>query len=105
MNAARSTPDATAHPPAAVLAATAPPGLDPTLVSAKSKRPLAEWAAIGVVPANPAPVDSALAASLIEPGGAQGPALLVFDNFRVILRWNNSSYFATAVGYLADGFN
>jgi membrane-bound lytic murein transglycosylase B len=27
---------------------------------------------------------------------------LVTDNFGVILRWNNSSYFALAVGYLAD---
>jgi len=88
------------------VAATAPPDIDPTLVSIKEKRPLAEWAALGVVPANPAAAaDGSRTASLIEPGGAQGPALLVFDNFRVILRWNNSSYFATAVGYLADGFN
>jgi membrane-bound lytic murein transglycosylase B len=28
--------------------------------------------------------------------------LLVYDNFRTIMRWNKSTYFAAAVGYLAD---
>jgi membrane-bound lytic murein transglycosylase B len=43
------------------------------------------------------------AASLVLPGGDDGPALLVYDNFRTILKWNNSLYFASAVGRLADG--
>ena len=41
-------------------------------------------------------------ASLVMPDGADGPALLVYDNFRTIMRWNKSTYFAAAVGYLAD---
>jgi membrane-bound lytic murein transglycosylase B len=36
------------------------------------------------------------------PDGANGPALLVYENFRVIMRWNKSTYFAASVGYLAD---
>ena len=32
-------------------------------------------------------------------------ALLVYDNFRVIKKWNNSTYFAAAVGYIADSID
>jgi peptidoglycan lytic transglycosylase B len=85
------------------VAVTAPPDLDPTLVGLGERKPLAAWAALGLVRANGGALqDAPISASLIEPGGESGPALLVFNNFRVILRWNNSSYFATAVGYLAD---
>lgn len=34
--------------------------------------------------------------------GRGGPVFLVFSNFRVIMRWNRSSYFAATVGQLAD---
>ena len=40
--------------------------------------------------------------ALVFPGGADGPAILAFENFRVLLRWNRSNFFATAVGLLAD---
>ena len=36
------------------------------------------------------------------PDGPGGTALLVYDNFRAIKKWNNSNYFAAAVGYIAD---
>ncbi|MGH6976478.1 MAG: lytic murein transglycosylase [Stellaceae bacterium] len=85
------------------IAVKAPAGLDQTLIGLGHRKPLAEWAALGVAQASGSALqDSPTTASLIEPDGDSGPALLVFDNFRVILRWNNSSYFATAVGYLAD---
>ena len=42
------------------------------------------------------------AASLVLPDGPGGTALLVYDNFRAIKKWNNSNYFAAAVGYIAD---
>jgi membrane-bound lytic murein transglycosylase B len=85
------------------VAVTPPTGLNPSLVGLDERRPLAQWAALGLVRTNGSALrDAPISASLIEPGGESGPALLVFDNFRAILRWNNSSYFATAVGYLAD---
>ena len=85
------------------IAVKTPAGLDQTLIGLGHRKPLADWMALGVAQANGGALqDSPTTASLIEPGGDSGPALLVFDNFRVILRWNNSSYFATAVGYLAD---
>jgi membrane-bound lytic murein transglycosylase B len=41
-------------------------------------------------------------ASLIRPDGAGGRSFLVYDNFRALMRWNRSTYFATSVGLLAD---
>ncbi len=35
----------------------------------------------------------------------RGPAMLVYDNYRTILKWNNSTFFASAVGYLADSMD
>ncbi len=40
--------------------------------------------------------------SLLLPAGARGPVFLVSQNFRSILRWNNSNLYALAVGLLAD---
>ncbi len=67
------------------------------------KASLARWARRGVrrVDGRPLP-DVALDASLLLPDGASGPAFLVYDNYRVLLRWNRSQYFALSVGLLAD---
>jgi len=45
---------------------------------------------------------SDLKAALLVPAGHKGSAFLVYDNFDVILRWNNSEYYGIAVGHLAD---
>lgn len=39
---------------------------------------------------------------LVCPGGRAGGAYLVLDNYRVLLKWNRSLYFALAAGLLAD---
>ncbi|SJZ48916.1 membrane-bound lytic murein transglycosylase B [Enhydrobacter aerosaccus] len=39
---------------------------------------------------------------LVKPGGAGGPVYRTTENFRVILRWNQSDFFALAVGLLSD---
>jgi membrane-bound lytic murein transglycosylase B len=36
------------------------------------------------------------------PSEAAEPAFLVYHNYRVFLNWNRSTYFALAVGQLAD---
>ncbi|OFW83648.1 MAG: hypothetical protein A2018_04300 [Alphaproteobacteria bacterium GWF2_58_20] len=41
-------------------------------------------------------------ASLVMPDGPTGAAFLVFNNYRVFMKWNRSTYFATAVGLLSD---
>jgi len=80
-----------------------PPGIDPNAASLDVVRPAVDWAATGVTRADGGPLDpNDPPSSLILPGGPGGAAFLVFDNFRVLLRWNRSNYFAAAVGLLAD---
>jgi peptidoglycan lytic transglycosylase B len=80
-----------------------PSGFDKGLAGLGQRRSLAEWRRLGVETLDLRPLHPrAEKASLILPGGREGPALLVYENFRTILRWNNSTYFAAAVGFLAD---
>jgi len=39
---------------------------------------------------------------IVRPAGAKGPAYRTTENFRVILRWNQSDFFGLAVGILSD---
>ncbi|RJF91119.1 lytic murein transglycosylase [Sphingomonas cavernae] len=63
---------------------------------------VAEWKALGVTPIGyPVPRDSELA-SLLEPDGAGQTAYLLTGNYRVILDYNCSNFYALSVGLLAD---
>ncbi len=46
---------------------------------------------------------STLRSWVITPDDMQGRAFMVYDNFRTIMHWNRSYYFAIAVGMMADG--
>jgi lytic murein transglycosylase len=61
---------------------------------------VAEWRARGVVPQGYIP-DDAMAA-LFEPDGPAAPGYLITQNYRVILEYNCSNYYAMSVGLLAD---
>ena len=80
-----------------------PAGFDPRYTGLEVKRPTGEWSRLGVrgIDAGPLAVREG-DASLVIPDGAGGPTFLVYDNFRTIMKWNKSTYFAAAVGYLAD---
>ena len=39
---------------------------------------------------------------IVRPSGAGGPAYQVSENFRALLRWNQSDFFALAVGIMSD---
>ena len=80
-----------------------PNGFNPGYAGLKAQRPTGEWSRLGVraVDAGPLPSHESEAA-LVMPEGANGPALLVYANFRAIMKWNPSTYFAVSVGYLAD---
>lgn len=80
-----------------------PAGVDPSQIDLKVEKQVAEWAAMGIRRADGSDLSGReLVGSIIQPGGAQGPSYLVYTNYKTIMRWNRSLYFATAVGQLAD---
>lgn len=97
-------------------AVSVPVGLDRTALIDRTSAPrcprvfdrhtrwktMAEWRALGVAPLDRAwPADRMLA-TLIEPDGVGKTAYLATSNYRVILDYNCSNYYALAVGLLAD---
>jgi membrane-bound lytic murein transglycosylase B len=61
---------------------------------------VAEWKMRGVEPL--APIGESVLATLIEPDGQGRTAYLLTGNYRVILEYNCSNYYALSVGLLAD---
>jgi len=82
-----------------------PDGFDLKLATLKQSRKLAEWQALGVrkIDGTDLPARQ-LKASLVLPNKSRPqPAYLVYGNYRSIMHWNRSTYFALTVGTLADG--
>ena len=81
-----------------------PQGFPKSLTGLEQTRSLKEWQGMGVAlpGGQPLPADGSMRGSIVTPDGLGGPAFLVYDNFRVIMKWNKSTYFATSVGLLAD---
>ena len=69
----------------------------------KNRKPLSEWNTQGVKKADGSELgEGDTTAYVIVPAGHNGPAFIAYQNFRVIMRWNNSEFYAIAVGVLAD---
>jgi membrane-bound lytic murein transglycosylase B len=79
-----------------------PPGFDVGRADPSVRQPSARWAADGVQSVDAAPLPPFTEASILLRAGAGGPAFLVGPNFRVILRYNNSTSYALAIGLLAQ---
>ncbi|HWI27284.1 MAG TPA: lytic murein transglycosylase [Stellaceae bacterium] len=80
-----------------------PKSFDRALLGPGIHKSLAQWQRLGIrrVDGGALPQRD-LEASILEPGGEDGPAVLVYGNYRVLMKWNSSNFFATAVGLLAD---
>lgn len=78
-----------------------PKNFDTNLEGKSIVKPVSEWNAMGVrtESGQPLPYQN-LEASIVQPFG--GPVFLAFPNYKMILRYNNSIYYAGAIGYLAD---
>ena len=80
-----------------------PAGFDYLLADGAKPMTLQDWARHGVVRAGgkafPRPAEKAF---LLLPAGARGPAFLMLNNFRVIMRYNPAEAYALAIGHLAD---
>lgn len=61
-----------------------------------------EWRALGVVPMGRTLPETELA-TLLEPDGPSATAFLLTTNYRAILDYNCSNFYALSVGLLADG--
>jgi membrane-bound lytic murein transglycosylase B len=82
---------------------TLPKGFNPKKVSERTLRSLGDWQKIGIKRVGgepfPRPGDKA---GLYAPAGTAGPAFLVLNNFRSILRYNQATSYALGVGHLSD---
>jgi lytic murein transglycosylase len=79
-----------------------PSGFDVGRADVAVWQPSALWVAEGVRTSDGAPLPQFAEATVVLPAGASGPAFLVGPNFQVILRYNNSTSYALAVGLLAQ---
>lgn len=98
------------------IAVNVPASLDRSTIAPRTKSPrcprvhdrhsrwltIAEWRARGIVPQSAAwPRDDELA-TLLEPDGSGQTAYLLTGNYRAILDYNCSNFYALSVGLLAD---
>ncbi len=80
-----------------------PEGFNYQLAGKTQPQPLSFWSEQKVTQVSGKTLgDSNLEAALLIPAGHTGSAFMIYANFDVILRWNNSEYYGIAVGHLAD---
>lgn len=78
-------------------------GFDKNLIGRdKQARDVHFWEQRGVRFLQPVPESVRSQIRLYQPDGVSGPAYALYPNFDVLMRWNRSGYFATAVGRLSD---
>ena len=78
---------------------TVPEGLDWALSGLDTELPAAAWAAMGVQARQGDLAD--LPASLILPQGRNGPAFIVYPNYKTLFEWNKSFTYVTTAAYFA----
>lgn len=82
-----------------------PVDFDPQLAGLKTQqaKTVGEWEKLGVRFGSSASLpDTQQRSWIILPDDVGGRAFLVYDNFRTIMRWNRSYYFAISIGKMAD---
>lgn len=83
---------------------TLPDDLDRRFLGLNVQKAVDAWQELGVRAADGSRLftPASQQGSLVTPSEGIEPAYLVFQNFRVFLKWNRSTYFALAVGHLSD---
>lgn len=79
-----------------------PDEFDFSLAGRNKPRSFTQWQALGIKTVSDTNFSADQSLSLLVPAGHQGPAFLVSKNFHVIMRWNQSEFYALSVGHLAD---
>jgi len=80
-----------------------PKGFNLELTGLNIRKSISRWRTLGIrrMDGN-ALAESQAEASVVLPAGYNGPAFLVYKNYRTILTWNRSILYAIAIGHLAD---
>jgi membrane-bound lytic murein transglycosylase B len=80
-----------------------PQGFNYLMADGAKAMPVKDWEKLGVARVNgkpyPRPTDRAY---LFLPAGASGPAFLMLNNFRVLMKYNPAEAYALAIGHLGD---
>jgi lytic murein transglycosylase len=80
-----------------------PQNFDYLLADRSKQMTVHQWEGLGVRRAGDKPFPHAdERAFLLVPAGARGPAFLMLQNFRVIMKYNPAEAYALAIGHLAD---
>jgi len=82
-----------------------PQAFDYALADPEVRRSVAQWRTLGVNPVRAVDADEQSLATLFLPAGHRGPAFLLLNNFRSILKYNNSTAYALAIGLLSDALD
>ncbi|WP_372883197.1 lytic transglycosylase domain-containing protein [Psychromonas sp.] len=83
-----------------------PDNFDTGLADIKKQKSLQEWQRLGVRRYDGSALPNVdLNASLVIPDDKNGRIYLAYNNYRVLMHWNRSYYFATAVSYLSERIN
>lgn len=82
------------------MAVKVPSHFDDKIMTRDVTKTVREWKKLGVRPADGKFPNPNLPASIVHPYG--GPTLMIFNNFKVIMKWNRSIYYAGTVGYMAE---
>lgn len=84
---------------------TLPKGFDSALAGTKTNqgKTVSQWHKLGVLLKGGMPLHaSKQKAWIVTPDDNQGRSFLVYNNFRTIMHWNRSYYFAISIGTMAD---
>lgn len=84
-----------------------PADFNPQLTGLETRKAIAQWQAKGVrrPDGSDLPGRHLEASIILAQKGDLESAFMVYDNFRTLLRWNRSTYFALAVGLLSDAIS
>ena len=80
---------------------TVPANLDWAQTGLTQKRPVSDWAAMGVTARQGSLGPSTLPAAVLLPMGRNGPAFMTYPNFDVYFEWNRSFVYVTTAAYFA----
>jgi membrane-bound lytic murein transglycosylase B len=79
-----------------------PKGFNYGVSGERVKKSVADWTAAGVRDVGGEKIRNYGRASILLPAGAQGAAIMIFNNFHVLERYNTADAYVIGVGHLAD---